>query len=270
MRKLIQGIVDFRENLQPSYIQTFERLALGQKPDALFVACSDSRVVPNLFASTEPGDLFVIRNVGNLIAPCDEHGETHEDYAEAAAIEYSMLQLGVSNIIICGHSECGATLAALDEDRKLSPNLATWLRNLKPSVARLRSGEVLDPNLSLHNQLSQINVLQQLEHLTSHPTVRAAIEAGKLKLHAWWFNIAKVEVEVFDPTIKRFRPIDREIAERMMQKTEMKHFHGNNCKNKHDSHTDFMSWKPNLESFSTRKTAHVFAPSQAVTETNLS
>ncbi|RZA18571.1 MAG: carbonic anhydrase [Proteobacteria bacterium] len=243
MRKLIQGIVDFREHLKPSYQETFERLALGQKPDVLFVGCSDSRVVPNLFASTEPGDLFVIRNVGNLIAPCDvTSSQNVREHAEAAAIEYAVLQLGVADIVICGHSECGATLAVLDETRTLSPNLTCWLENLHPSVVRMKNGDVLDSTLSPHNQLSQINVLQQLEHLATYPVVQEALHAGKLRLHAWWFNIAKVEVEIYDPTIKKFRPIDKKMAERLLQtmdstdtvtKREMS-----------SPFTDFMSWKP--------------------------
>lgn len=247
MRKLIQGIIDFRENRKPNYEETFQRLALGQKPDALFVGCSDSRVVPNLFASTEPGDLFVIRNVGNLIAPCcGEHNENAKEHAEAAAIEYATLVLGVSDIIVCGHSECGATLAALDENRKLSPNLSSWLEHLRPSVERLKKGEVLDPKLSLHNQLSQINVLQQLEHISTYPVVQEALKNKTLRLNAWWFNIAKVEVEVYNPTKKKFVPIDKKMAEQMLQAMSTK----DDPLTKQTlsvPQLDFMSWKPSWE-----------------------
>lgn len=217
MRKLIQGIVDFRERLAPSYNETFARLALGQKPDALFIGCSDSRVVPNLFASTEPGDLFVIRNVGNLVAPCEAQGVNLFDRSEAAAMEYAIEQLNVADIVVCGHSECGATMALLDQTRRLSPNLKSWLRHGLPSVYRLRGGETFDANLSEHNQLSQINVLQQLEHLRSYPIVQKAIAEKRLRLHAWWFNIVKAEVETFDASVNRFVPIDRAMATRMLQ-----------------------------------------------------
>jgi carbonic anhydrase len=247
MRKLIQGIVDFREHLKPSYQETFERLALGQKPDVLFVGCSDSRVVPNLFASTEPGDLFVIRNVGNLIAPCDSpRSQNGREHAEAAAIEYAVLQLAVEDIVVCGHSECGATIAVLDPSRKLTPNLSCWLENLHPSVARLKNGEILDANLSPHNQLSQINVLQQLEHIATYPIVEDAIRAGKLRLHAWWFNIAKVEVEIYDPSLKKFRPIDKKMAERLLQ-TMNSATDGQAKREAASSIMDFMSWKPSWE-----------------------
>ncbi len=221
MRKLIHGLVDFRERLAPSYQETFARLAMGQKPDVLFVACSDSRVVPNLFASTEPGDLFVIRNVGNLVAPSDaseqDDGVNLFDRSEAAAIEYAVGILGVADIVVCGHSECGATIALLDENRPLSPNLKSWLRHGEPSIDRLQNGELLNSDLPLHNQLSQINVLQQIDHLRSYPLVKRALAENRLRLHAWYFNIGKVEVEVFDPNAHQFRPIDREMAESMLK-----------------------------------------------------
>src|SRR4051812_40289676 len=108
MKKLIHGIVDFRQRALPGYREHFARLALGQKPDALFIACSDSRVAPNVFASSDPGDLFMVRNVGNLIPPCGECGVSDGDQSEMAAIEFTLSNLTVSDIIVCGHSECGA------------------------------------------------------------------------------------------------------------------------------------------------------------------
>src|SRR5271154_3618339 len=105
MKKLIQGIVDFRKNLTEENRALFAKLALGQKPDALFIACSDSRVVPNLFASTNPGDLFVLRNLGNLVPPAFPESQ---EVSSQAALEFAIFSLNISNIIICGHSECGA------------------------------------------------------------------------------------------------------------------------------------------------------------------
>lgn len=130
MKKLIKGIVDFRTKLQPSYKETFARLALGQSPDALFIGCSDSRVAVNVFASTDPGDLFVVRNVGNLVPPCGSDGQSTADESEAAAIEFALDTLNVSYIIICGHSECGAMQALANGRSKVkSQNLRSWLRH---------------------------------------------------------------------------------------------------------------------------------------------
>src|SRR5262249_23685343 len=147
--------------LLPDYRDVFRRLALEQKPDSLFVACSDSRVVPNLFASTEPGDLFVIRNVGNLIAPSGDQGTSETDVSELAAVEFAVLNLNVKNIIVCGHSECGAMHAIAHGQREnLAPHLKSWLAHGVPAWEKL--GRTTD-----HNKLSQQNVLLQMEHLRS-------------------------------------------------------------------------------------------------------
>jgi carbonic anhydrase len=214
MKKLIQGIVDFREKVQPAYRETFARLALGQSPDALLIACSDSRVVPNLFASSDPGDVFVVRNVGNLIPPCGEDGINIFDKSEAAAVEFAVEQLRVKDIIVCGHSECGAHMAVLRGIQGLSGNLRSWLRHAEPSLYKLHSGPHMEcGHLAPHNQLSQLNVLQQLEHLRTYPSVRGAIEQGNLQVHGWWFDIANAEVLAWEPTLNRFASIDRELAQ---------------------------------------------------------
>src|SRR4051812_21433972 len=141
MRKLIRGIVDFRKNVRPACKDTFARLALGQRPDTLFIACSDSRVVPNLFASSDPGDLFVIRNVGNLIPPCGKQGHSASDESEAAAIEFALLSLPVAQIIVCGHSECGAMdLISRGRDAAAAPNLKSWLRHGEECLQHLDQG----------------------------------------------------------------------------------------------------------------------------------
>ena len=108
MRKLHTGIVDFRERMLPQYAERFKELALAQKPDAFLITCADSRIVPDLLASTNPGDLFIVRNVGNLVPPATTDGVSVGDLSEASAIEYSVLVLKVTNIVVCGHSECGA------------------------------------------------------------------------------------------------------------------------------------------------------------------
>src|SRR5688572_29022646 len=195
MKKLIRGIVEFHEKVRPGVRETFARLALGQSPDALLIACSDSRVAPNLFASTEPGDLFVIRNVGNIIAPCGTDGRSLSDESEAAAIEFATCSLRVNDIIVCGHSECGAMRALLEgAENALTPHLTAWLRHADGALRQIREGVQTESSLAVHNQLSQLNVLLQLEHLRSYPLVRERLQAGRLRLHAWWFDIAQAEV----------------------------------------------------------------------------
>src|SRR5271170_4918339 len=194
MKKLRSGIVDFRRKRRPEYASTFARLALGQAPDALFVACSDSRVVPNLFASTEPGDLFVVRNVGNIVAPCGESGTSLSDESEGAALEFSVLSLKVSDVIVCGHSECGAMRALVAGRERLDlPHMRSWLRHAQPALERQREGGA-STGLALHDQVGRRNVLLQLDHLRTYPFIREAEESGRLALHAWWFDIAGADV----------------------------------------------------------------------------
>lgn len=214
MKKLIKGIVDFRQKVLPSYRETFARLALGQSPDTLLIACSDSRVVPNLFASTDPGDLFVVRNVGNLIPPCGCDGRLTADESEAAAIEFSQSTLAVSDIIVCGHSECAAMHALVTGREKVqASHLRSWLRHGEPSLARLSQA---DTSLSPANQLSQMNVLQQIEHLHSYPIVQQRVAEGKLKLHGWWFELKTADVYAYEQALGRFVVIDEAEAARIL------------------------------------------------------
>jgi carbonic anhydrase len=221
VKKLIRGIVEFRQKVRPGVRETFARLALGQSPDALLIACSDSRVVPNLFASTEPGDLFVIRNPANIISPCGADGRSVSDESEAAAIEFSTLILNVRDIIVCGHSECGA-MRMLWEDQKnaLAPHLHAWLRHAEGALREVREGARAPGTLAPHNQLSQVNVLRQMDHLRTYPIVRERLQAGRLRLHAWWFDIAEAEVLCYDEKARRFVVIDEAEAERLIARLE--------------------------------------------------
>lgn len=207
MQKLLDGIVEFRRNVRPKVKERFARLALGQTPDCLFVACSDSRVVPNLFASTDPGDLFVVRNVGNLVPrPLEEELGA---VAAGAAVEFATQTLGVGDIVVCGHSECGAMRALLENpDLSGAPHLRQWLGSGRDSLARMASPGNVGLDLAPHNQLSQLNVLQQLEHLRAYAPVHERLAAGTLRLHAWWFDIANAEVLAYDAARGEFLPID--------------------------------------------------------------
>lgn len=211
MKKLLDGIVAFRKKVRPSYVEKFSRLALGQSPDCLFFACSDSRVVPNLFASTEPGDLFVVRNVGNLVPPCDATGISVTDRSEGAAVEFAINVLGVRDIVVCGHSDCGAMRAILsNESPPASPNLAEWLDVGRTALAMLDSPSSVGAGLEIHNRLSQLNVLHQLDNLRTYPAVRDRIAKGDLRLNAWWFDLSKAEVLAFDDHAGKFSPIGEE------------------------------------------------------------
>jgi len=212
------GIVDFRERLLPQYLERFRALAQGQSPDALFITCSDSRIVPELLASTDPGDLFVMRNIGNLVPPATVDGASTGDLSEASAIEYATLMLNVRDIVVCGHSECGAMKAALARNPMPDmPNLAKWLHHSATAVFRLDQEGPLDPALKPYDQLSQLNVLVQLEHLASYPMVRERIAEGTLRLNGWWFDIARGEMFAYLREKRRFEVIDRSTAEQLIK-----------------------------------------------------
>jgi carbonic anhydrase len=215
MKKLIRGIMQFRKDVRPQYKEVFARLALGQAPDALLLACSDSRVVPNLFASTDPGDLFVLRNVGNMIPPCGASGRSESDESEIAALEFSLVNLHVQDIIVCGHSECGAMQALYTG--KMPPgaeHLRSWLRHGQAALAKLRAGARLNPDLAPHNELSQWNVLEQLNNLRSYPVV----QQSQVRLHAWWFDIAQAEVHAYDTGTQQFRAIDDAFGSELLRR----------------------------------------------------
>lgn len=221
MKKLVKGLLDFQRHGLPAYRSTFARLAHGQSPDCLFIACADSRVVPNLFASTDPGDLFVMRNVGNLVPPSDAEGLSLSDRSEAAALEFSLLTLPVKDIVVCGHSGCGAMKAVLKgyNDQK-TPNLSSWLDVGRPALAAFERGGNVGEGLPPEDRLSQLNVLQQLEHLRSYPLVRERLAAGTLRMHGWWFDIGHALVHVYSPELERFTPINELEGERMLAELE--------------------------------------------------
>ncbi len=206
MRKLIKGIVEFHQKRRDSVKTTFAKLALGQKPDALFIACSDSRVAVNVFASTDPGDLFVVRNAGNLVTPLIT---SSSDESEVAAIEFALNSLGVKHIIVCGHSDCGAMKAICrGRDNLDLPYLKSWLRHGEAALERVRdSGQNLNDAEEI-NEVSRQNVLLQIEHLRSYPEVVRLEKEGDLALHGLWFDIQNTDVYYADPRDGRFILID--------------------------------------------------------------
>lgn len=211
MKKLIKGIIKFRQASIEEYRNKFAKLAFTQKPDALMVACCDSRVVPNVFASSDPGDLFVLRNIGNLIP--SYQGKYLEDASVAATIEFSLLNLTISDIIICGHSECGAmqTLLTNKELYNSASALNVWLKKAMPSYVRFQNSIFNnEDNLTACNLLSRINVLQQIDNLKTYPLVAERLKNNNLRIHGWWFNLATADVYYYNYKTGKFVLIDEE------------------------------------------------------------
>jgi carbonic anhydrase len=200
---LVSGVLRFKEGaLHGRYLQLFEHLSAGQAPLTLFITCSDSRLSPNLVTSSEPGELFVVRNVGNLVPPSDSPGAT----GVGAAIDYAVEVLGVREIIVCGHSGCGAVRAVQVETPSGSPFIDQWLEDSRRALRELPSG------LSAE-ELSQRLVLRQVEHLKSYPSVRRRMQEGHLRVHAWFYDIRNTALLEWDEAHQAFAPVGADEAE---------------------------------------------------------
>ncbi len=216
MKKLINGIIEFRRDCLSDYIEKYSRLAAGQSPDTLLIVCSDSRVAPNVFASTNPGDVFVIRNVGNLI-PAFDRLVPHGGASEPAALEFALHNLTIKDIVVCGHSDCGAMHAVMAGIHRMDEeHLRDWLHHCGFSPHELERCAALDKSLPLHNRLAQLNVLQQLDHLRTYPMVQERLSAATLNLHGWYFDIAHGDVYNYEPDPDRFVLIDEAEAKRIL------------------------------------------------------
>ena len=203
MEKLVKGIHSFQRGFFATHRQLFERLATeGQNPETLFITCSDSRVVPDLITGAQPGDLFIVRNVGNVVPRLELAGGT------AAAIEYATEVLEVKDIIICGHTQCGAIDAVLNPEKMNAlPRVRRWLAETS-TVRELIESRYADlPPAARAIVAAQENVLAQLEHLREYPFVASRLEAGKLRVSGWVFEIATGRVYHFDPEEMEFVPI---------------------------------------------------------------
>lgn len=205
MQRLVEGFDRFRTTRFPAQQEMFSALAAGQSPLALFITCSDSRIDPNLLTQTEPGELFVLRNAGNIVPPYGANGG-----GEAATIEYACRVLEIPQIVICGHSHCGAMHALINSTGSTDlPATQAWLGFA--SETRRAVSEKHPQELTAEERLTaavEENVLVQLDHLRSHPAVADAETAGKLKLAGWVYRFETGEVSMYDAASKKYVAID--------------------------------------------------------------
>ncbi|GDY31971.1 SulP family inorganic anion transporter [Gandjariella thermophila] len=181
-----------------------ELASRGQRPGQLFITCADSRVVPNLITSSGPGDLFCVRNIGNLVPAAD----AADDASVGAAIEYAVGVLGVRRIVVCGHSHCGAMAAVLAGSAPPGSHLHTWLRHAEPSVRRFHATGAAGPeDLPAEERLCLVNVSQQVDNLRSYPAVREAVDAGRLELAGLYFDISAARVFLVDTQRAALQPV---------------------------------------------------------------
>lgn len=189
----------------------------GQSPEALFITCADSRIVPSTITGTGPGDLFTMRNIGNLVPAYDNclgSATTPSDLEPSmgAALAYAVEVLQTPSIIVCGHSECGAMKAVASGDTAQADlHLQVWLTHAAEAMRKLDAGYAPDPTLPRHDQLAQINAVQQAANLSEYPVVARALREGRVQIHSWYFDMAQAEVQVYDPQQHRFVRLDETV-----------------------------------------------------------
>ncbi len=206
MDRILSGVARFRCDVFPTQREIYAALALnGQKPQALMISCSDSRAPAELITQCGPGDLFVCRNAGNIVPP-----DAQPAGGVSATVEYAVAALGIRDIIVMGHSDCGAMKGVLDPELVAgAPNVASWLRHGRAACEVVKRTYPADlPFADQVAALAQENVAQQLVHLQTHPAVARGLAAGELTLHGWFFDIRTGVMLALDGVADRFVPLD--------------------------------------------------------------
>lgn len=203
-RKLLQGVKSFTSNIFPERKEAYERVMRdGQSPHTLFITCADSRIEPAAITQSEPGEIFVSRNIGNLIPA---YGEMMGGIS--AVIEYAVAALEVKQVVICGHSDCGAMKALLNPAQMAKlPTVRSWLRNAEAALSVTQAiQDNSDMNVVLNSLIEQ-NVLLQLNHLRTHPSIAGRLALGKLGISGWVYDIGRGTVNVYNDSTAKFEPL---------------------------------------------------------------
>jgi carbonic anhydrase len=200
---LLQGAAAFNATTSREVKPLLSHLAdVGQTPQALFITCSDSRIVPADLVNADPGDIFVLRNIGNIIPQWT--GAAGDDDSVGSAVEFAVDVLKVHSVVVCGHSECGAMKALLGGHEALGGSLSRWLSYGTSSLTRHAESPAHPHGTTPHNALARTNVVEQLERLQTYPSVQRAVSSGSLRLYGWYFDLKRAKVTVWDPSAKAF------------------------------------------------------------------
>ncbi|GAB4528524.1 MAG: carbonic anhydrase [Amphiplicatus sp.] len=209
MPRFAAGVIRFQNEVYPQKKELFERLSKGQSPEALFITCSDARVETAMITQTDPGELFICRNAGNIVPPHTSHTG-----AMTASIEFAVAALKTPHVVICGHTECGAMRGALNpQGLEALPHVREWLRYARAAVEVV---DTLAGDASEEERMKMLleqNVILQLRHLKTHPSVAARLAKGDLALHGWVYDIRTGAVSAYDEAQGRFVPVEQRYAE---------------------------------------------------------
>ncbi|MFN3989882.1 MAG: carbonic anhydrase [Erythrobacter sp.] len=219
MSRFAQGVVKFQREVYPEKRRLFERLSAGQSPEALFITCSDSRIETAMITQTEPGELFICRNAGNIVPP-----HTNQTGGMTASIEFAIGALKIPHIVVCGHTECGAMKGAMNRAALTNlPHVREWLGFAQGAVDITEAlGANLDPDAKMRMLLEQ-NVILQLAHLRTHPTVAVALAQKTVQLHGWVYDIKSGGVTAYDETSESWVAVDERYAADLAEATLQRH-----------------------------------------------
>ncbi len=206
MKKLLDGVIEFKNDFFEEHKDIFENLSNTQNPHTLYIGCSDSRIVPNIITKTMPGELFVVRNIANMVPPYDQNSYSFR--CTASIIEYAVNMLEVENIVVCGHSNCGGCKALFYPEEKLNqmPFVKEWL-TLGYEIRDRVLAKNLDP-AQREFQTEQLNIVKQLENLLTYPFVQSKVESGELKIIGWYYVIETGDVFNYNFNNHKFEIIE--------------------------------------------------------------
>lgn len=196
MERLYRGVKKFQETCFPGDRENFKRLAHGQSPDVLFITCCDSRVDPNLITQSKPGQLFVARTVGNIVPTCST---PWQKTSIASAVEFALMVLNVSDVVVCGHSDCGAVKALTKDEKELAdmPYLKEWLDVARPVKDTLTNISTPSFEKRLEKAIKE-HVLAQLENLKTYAPIDKGLKSESINIHGWYYDIPSGGVERYD------------------------------------------------------------------------
>lgn len=203
MNSLLKGAKEFREKDFPGYRDRFQCIAQKQTPHTLFITCCDSRVVPSLITKTMPGELFIIRNIANIVP---YHHETSEYVSTTSAIEYAVNVLQVKNIIVCGHSDCGGCAALYNDDAVLKesvPHTQKWLELAYPVREKVIKKYPLSDEIR-QELTEKENILQQVSNLKTYPNIQSRLKDGTMNIMGWYYSISEGIIMNYDFAAKQF------------------------------------------------------------------
>jgi carbonic anhydrase len=210
LESLLKGFADFRVGYYREHLDLFEKLATqGQSPKILIVGCADARVDPGILTQTKPGDIFTVRNIGAIVPPAQIPPDERQ-HGTSAAIEFAVRGLEVEHVVILGHALCGGIAALVDGDRSAFADydyLSTWTA-VAQSVRDHAMAELQGrPRAEINRAVEQASVVNSVVNLMGFPWVAERVAAGKLVLHAWWFNFAEGQLHAFNPDTAAFDPV---------------------------------------------------------------